>query len=71
MRDIESLDRYFLYIINLCSRFNVDHWALIHYMINGSAFEKPVLYGCSNILEFKQKVTMYEILIFDYDMLKQ
>lgn len=49
----------------------VDDWALIHYMINGSAFEKPVLYGCSNILEFKQKLTMYEILIFDYDMLKQ
>lgn len=71
MRYNESLDRYFLNIMHLYSRGNVDDSTLIQYMINGSTIKKSVLYGCSNIYEFKQKLTMYEILIFDYDMFKQ
>lgn len=59
----EQLFEYILKMKEIVQRGNVDHISLIHYTINGikdTLQNEFVLYGCSDLLEFKNKLLIYE-----------
>ncbi|GBN74107.1 Transposon Ty3-I Gag-Pol polyprotein, partial [Araneus ventricosus] len=73
LKDDESLEEYCLKMKQLCTRGNVEDTALMQYVINGipdSVFRKSILYGSQNLSEFKQKLRVYDKMIFDYDKVK-
>ncbi|GBO02960.1 hypothetical protein AVEN_100212-1 [Araneus ventricosus] len=69
MRDFESAPEYFLKMKELCSSGKIEDAALMHYVIKGindRQENKTILYGCKNLLEFKEKLKVYEVIKSDY-----
>ncbi|GBM43296.1 Retrovirus-related Pol polyprotein from transposon 297 [Araneus ventricosus] len=53
----------------LCSSGKIEDAALMHYVlkgINDRQENKTILYGCKNLLEFKEKLKVYEVTKSDY-----
>ncbi|GBN21634.1 hypothetical protein AVEN_135099-1 [Araneus ventricosus] len=73
MRDSESAPEYFLKMKELCSSGKIEDAALMHYVIKGindRQENKTILYGCKNLLEFKEKLKVYEVIKSDYSKSK-
>ncbi|GBN24637.1 Transposon Ty3-G Gag-Pol polyprotein [Araneus ventricosus] len=69
MKDSESASEYFLKMKELCSSGKIEDAALMHYVIKGindRQENKTILYGCKNLLEFKEKLKVYEVIKSDY-----
>lgn len=62
-KDTESMTEYYFSMRQLASRGNIEDAALIQYIINGindRQENKLILYGCKNLIEFKDKLKVYE-----------
>ncbi|GBM01009.1 Retrovirus-related Pol polyprotein from transposon 297 [Araneus ventricosus] len=72
MRDSESAPEYFSKMKELCSSGKIEDAALMHYVIKGinDRQENKILYGCKNLLEFKEKLKVYEVIKSDYSKSK-
>ncbi|GBN25984.1 Retrovirus-related Pol polyprotein from transposon 297 [Araneus ventricosus] len=69
MRDSESAPEYFLKMKELCSSGRIEDAALMYYVIKGindRQENKTILYRCQNLLEFKEKLKVYEVIKSDY-----
>ncbi|GBL66333.1 hypothetical protein AVEN_162785-1 [Araneus ventricosus] len=69
MRDSESAPECFLKMKELCSSGKIEDAVLMHYVIQGindRQENKTILYGCKNLLEFKEKLKVYEVIKNDY-----
>lgn len=63
MKPNEDVYAYFLEMKELASRGHLEEEALFHYVINGihgDEYLKSILYGATNVSEFKSKLRIYE-----------
>jgi ribonuclease HI len=63
LKSFETLQEYFLAMRDLGHKGSLDDSSLFDYVINGipdSSNNKIMLYGCKTILEFKEKLKIYE-----------
>lgn len=59
----EELLKIFLHMREIANRGNIDEMFLIHYVIqgiNGTLQNKALLFGCSDLPTFKQKILIYD-----------
>lgn len=68
MKDTENAFEYFLHM-RAIGNGAIDDSALMHYIIKGITDRhenKIVLYGCKNLIEFREKIKIYETIRNDY-----
>jgi len=67
IQEKETVQEYFLKMKEI-SNGQIDDAALIHYIIKGlndKVENKSILYGCKNLIEFKEKLKVYELIRSD------